>query len=164
MKVVFYVVIIVFAIGLFSCSNERRHGYVELAKLFDEFEYTKELQKEIKQVNDKRKFVLDSIAQGLEMKYKLFNDKNNVSEEFRREVQEFNDLKSRFKNTEDEISKAYDEKIYKQINQYVKEFGEINHYAFIHGANGSGNIMYADSSLNITKDLIVFINKKYRGK
>lgn len=157
-------VLFVFVLGLFSCSSNKKQAYVELAKLFDEFEYTKELKKEINQVNEKRKYLLDSIAQNLELEYKRFNADNKVNDEFKNKVDEYNDLKYRFKSSEEEMSKSYDERIYKQINQYVKEYGEQNHYEFIFGANGSGNVMYADSSLNITKQLIVYINNKYKGK
>lgn len=149
---------------MFSCKNENKYAYVELAKLFDEFEYTKDLKKEINQVNEKRKFVLDSIAQNLEIEYKKYPNKSNVDDDFKRKVEEFKELKYRFKSSEEEISKSYDEKIYKQINQYVKEYGELNHYSLILGANGSGNVMYADSTMNITSNLIDFINKKYKGK
>ena len=49
------------------------------------------------------------------------------------------------------------------INAFVKEYGKENGYKIILGARGNGNIMYADSSKNITKEVLIYLNKKYQG-
>jgi outer membrane protein len=58
----------------------------------------------------------------------------------------------------------YNEGIWKQINVYLKEYGTEHGYSFIYGANGNGSIMFADSTLEISKDVIPYLNKRYSGE
>jgi outer membrane protein len=59
---------------------------------------------------------------------------------------------------------AEETKIWTQLNQYITEYGKTKDYEYILGANGSGSLMYADSTLNITEEVTAFANKKYSGK
>jgi outer membrane protein len=80
----------------------------------------------------------------------------------RKEV--FLEKRESFQESNDEMTKQFDEQIIKQINQYVKNYGERNGYKFIYGSDGSGNIMYADSTLDLSNDIIKYINAEYKGK
>jgi outer membrane protein len=68
-----------------------------------------------------------------------------------------------FEEEESAMVTSYDNKIISQLNSYVKEFGKKNNYTMILGATNDGNVMYADTSLNISKEIIEFINNKYNG-
>ena len=57
----------------------------------------------------------------------------------------------------------YEKQIWKQVNQYMKDFGVENNYTYILGAEGSWQLMYAKENNNITKEVVEFINKKYKG-
>ncbi|MCF6361703.1 MAG: OmpH family outer membrane protein [Cyclobacteriaceae bacterium] len=56
------------------------------------------------------------------------------------------------------------EGVVNQINSFVKTYGEENGYKIILGTNQSGNIMYAEQTLDITKEIIEAMNKNYRGE
>ncbi|MGJ8733390.1 MAG: OmpH family outer membrane protein [Cellulophaga sp.] len=49
------------------------------------------------------------------------------------------------------------------INDYVKEFGEKKGYDVIFGASGNGNIMYAKDASDLTKIILIELNKSYEG-
>jgi outer membrane protein len=51
-----------------------------------------------------------------------------------------------------------------QINQYIKDYGTENKITYILGATGTGNLMYADTSYNITKPIVEYINTRFEGK
>ena len=48
-----------------------------------------------------------------------------------------------------------------QVNDYIKEYGEKHGYDFIYGANGTGNIVYANKDYDITEDVLKGLNDEY---
>jgi outer membrane protein len=56
------------------------------------------------------------------------------------------------------------DELWKQINEYVQQFGKENHYKVILGANGTGSLMYSDKALDITPELTSYINSRYAGE
>lgn len=48
--------------------------------------------------------------------------------------------------------------VYDAINRAVKEYGEKHGYILIHGATDSGNILYGDDKINITDEIITYMN------
>jgi outer membrane protein len=57
------------------------------------------------------------------------------------------------------ISKSWTE-----INKYIMEYGKENKFDMIHGVSGEGNLMYADEKLNVTDQVIEYMNNKYDGE
>jgi outer membrane protein len=55
------------------------------------------------------------------------------------------------------------ERVYAQINTYIIEYGKEKGYDLIFGTNNSGNIMYGKDVKDITKEVLVGLNKKYEG-
>lgn len=53
--------------------------------------------------------------------------------------------------------------IWSRLNPLIQEYGKENKYKMIFGANGTGNLLYSDSSLDISNSLIKYVNKKYNG-
>jgi len=49
-----------------------------------------------------------------------------------------------------------------EINRFIKEYGKNNNYKIIFGANNSGNIVYADETMDITKEVLDGLNKNYK--
>jgi outer membrane protein len=61
-------------------------------------------------------------------------------------------------------AQQYTDEVWKQLNQYIKEFGIENGYDYIIGANGEGSLMYAKEQHDISKELTLYVNEKYAGK
>jgi outer membrane protein len=60
-------------------------------------------------------------------------------------------------------TKKYDEEIITQLNQYVQDYGKEMGYAYIYGNNGEGSLMYADDARVITREMIEYVNNRYKG-
>lgn len=151
---------------LFSFCGQKKSAYVNIPVLFNEFEYKKELEKEVTQIQNNRKFILDSLQTNLKMlSNKLNLDKGNkdLIAEFQTAREILFEKKSVFEEEEAEMIKQSDEKIIRQMNAYIKEYGKENKYDIIFGATTNGNIMYADTTMDITKDVILYLNAKYKG-
>lgn len=148
-------------------DNDKKTGYVQIEKLFDEFDLKKELEKTYKVYREKEKNKLDSLTvviKGLDAKFS--SNEKWTEDEFLKYKLNRENYENRIKDFEMNCQKMmddFDAQIKNQMNQYVMEFGKENNYKFIYG-NSDGSLMYADSSMNITNEVLKFINKKYSGK
>ncbi len=50
-----------------------------------------------------------------------------------------------------------------EINDYISEYGKKYNCTMILGANGSGNILYAEDAVNITDEILEGLHKEYGG-
>jgi outer membrane protein len=53
---------------------------------------------------------------------------------------------------------------YSQINSFVKEYAEKNGYDIILGTTEEGNVMYGTDKKDITEEVLLLLNKKYKGE
>ncbi|MBQ0740892.1 hypothetical protein J9332_42125, partial [Aquimarina celericrescens] len=67
------------------------------------------------------------------------------------------------KKMNDVLSKDMHEKIWGRLNQYIKEYGEINKCKIILGTQGNGNIFYGKEGVDITTKILEYVNTKYEG-
>jgi outer membrane protein len=155
------------SIALLSCKRNQKVGYIEVQKVFAEFQYKKELEKELESIRTNRQNVLDSMKVELESLARQAEENQKdkqLLERFLTKKQVYFKKQTAVEEEERGIVRGFDEKIFKQLNAFVKQFGKENGYSMIHGANASGNIMYADSTTDVTEAIIKFINDKYKGK
>ena len=150
-------------------SSGEKRGYVELNKLYSEFDMTKEYTKNLEGSQQIKKARLDSMSFEIEMLGKQL-EMNRPPEsspevmEYNRKVESFMALKNRYEEDDYLANQKYTEEINLQINKYVEEFAKEFHYDVIFGGNGSGNIMYLDKDINLTDKVLDYINKKYSGQ
>ena len=65
---------------------------------------------------------------------------------------------------EKEQADQYTQQVWTRLNQYIKDYGREYEYDLILGAKGDGNLMYADDRLDITEEVLEYVNKKYDGE
>lgn len=159
-------IICVLAALMFACSKGDKVGYILIQKVYLKFDYKKELEAKFKMVNEKRASILDSMELELKVLYGQLQQSTPDEKQlalFKVRKKEFLEKKNLFEEENAQMSKQFDEQIIKQLNQYVKNYGDENGYKFIYGSDGSGNIMYADSTLDISDKIVEYINKQYSG-
>lgn len=143
-------------------------AYINTAEVYNEFTLKKELETKLNDVQTRRKTILDSMKislQGLTMR---MEQQTKLSE---KEMNEFNQIRQQYMRTEQEfdednqaLANQYSEQIWKQLNQYISDFGKEHNYKYILGTNGEGVVMYADESENITSQVKEYVNSRYGGK
>lgn len=151
-----------------SCTTpSAKQSYVDLNRLYNEFEYRKILESQLKKSLSVEQQRLDSL--GLEIE--TFERKAQSVQITESQAQSYYSLKSRFNDhqhdfneMEQELVEQYDAKLWSQLNQYVKDYCSANEVDFLFGANGSGVIMYADSSLDVTDNLIEYANRRFQDQ
>ena len=152
------------AIGWWFGGNANlRVGYVSTTQLYDRFDYKLEMEKELGGVERRRKQVLDSLALDVQ---KLSTEADRSAEQrkqFEQTRRQYGMLQEQFSDEHETMVRSYQEKILKQMNQYVKEYGDAHHYDYIMGADGSGALMYANNAHDLTEPVSKYINERYKG-
>lgn len=161
--IVSIVVLFVLSLGSYVLiyKNQTKVVYVNTNELFSSFKMTNEIDKEVKDIEAIRKHYLDSITDIL----KKFESGIEKPDEKRFNYLKNDYLEKRMKYSDElsRIKQAGVEKIWKQINQFVADYGKEKDLDIILGANGQGSLMYAKDKINITKELIDYTNLKYSG-
>ena len=144
-------------------------GFIYIDKAYDEFKGKREVEKEFKSIENKQNSILDSVKfqiTDLEGKVKVASPAEKIKLQQLLELNYSNHdrLVKGFSDYNSKESQKQMQSLLKQINQYVKDYGDEKGYDFIYGANGSGSLMYAGDKDDITKEVTKYINVRYEGK
>lgn len=155
-----------FLVGKYFEAPGRKIGYLDLNKVFSNFEMKKELELKMKAIQEQRNALLDSLKLDLKILARQIDENKDYKklEYFEKKRELYVNQEEKFKEENLKNAKMFDEQIFTQINQYVKDFGIKKNYALIFGAEGSGTLMYAEETLNLTEELQSYINERYLGK
>ncbi|OFY82858.1 MAG: hypothetical protein A3F72_01870 [Bacteroidetes bacterium RIFCSPLOWO2_12_FULL_35_15] len=164
----FLLVIIISLLGYIALSHNKKStvAYVEMETLYNDFVMKKELESKLTNVQQMRKHILDSIkieANSLSLAVKSEKDLEGLRK-FEIKKQEYLMKQKSFEEDNQLLTQNYDGQIWKQINQYVKDYGKGKEYELIIGSAGNGSVMYSLDKLNITKEVLEYINSSYRGE
>ncbi|PCI97036.1 MAG: hypothetical protein COB15_08715 [Flavobacteriales bacterium] len=148
-------------------SKKEKQAYVNVSEVYNDFEMKKELENKLITVQNRRKKVLDSLEVELQLYANNFSPDKEISLE---EKKEFDFLERRFLSNRETFLKEnervtleFKNQIFTQMNKYIEEYGAENKYDYLFGTTGQGNIMYAQTKNNVTKEVINYINEKYNG-
>lgn len=163
------VVLIVALIFSFSIKNNQSIAYVDLSQVYNEFDMKKELEANLLKTQNARKLVLDSMELHMNTLANRIRSSNSKTEQeegytmFERIRTSYSEKKENFDSDNANTLDAYNKQIWKQLNQYVKDFGKENKYEFILGGDGSGSVMYAADCKEITTEIKEYVNNRYHG-
>lgn len=161
------IVLIGFVASYFAMiNNVPKLAYVELETLYNDFPMKKELEAKLTNVQQARKNILDSLKIQLNaMSISIKSEKEvDAIRNFQIKKQEYLAKQENFEHDNQATTQAYSAQIWKQINQYVKDYGKQNSYTLLVGTDGSGTLLYADEKKNITTEVSTYINERYSGE
>lgn len=161
-----FLVVVSLACSSWIWFHREKVGYIDLGILFDNFLMKKEMEAKLENTQHQKELLLDSMEIQLNILSKRAqansSDKDLVKT-FELQKQEYLMKKQSFEKEGQYSTQQFNNQIWKQINQYIKDFGEEYHYTFIYGAEGSGAVMYGSVDKNITDNVKEYVNKKYKG-
>lgn len=172
------VAIVALAVSIF-CSTQLYMGknhtnkivYVETNLVYAKFKGKAELEKPFIANQNKQKELIDSLSfefKSLERQYSSSsvsaNEKSILMSQMEAVQQNYNRLYKEFSAYNEAEKQKLIDQIWKQLNQYITDYGKEKKCAYILGANGDGAIMYAVDKQNVTNDVIEYVNKKYEGR
>lgn len=163
-----WLAIVLVAVGVvYSIVSRPKTGFIDIHEVYQKFDLKKELEKKFISVRDGRKQITDSLELGLKLMETKLRAMKSISDEQAAEFQTRRDAfiqKAReFEEDNKQLSEQYDKEILEQLNQYVKDYGAEKGYDYIYGNDSNGSLMYGDKKLEITTQVIEYINAKYKG-
>lgn len=159
---------------LISCkeAKEKKIAYIQSAKIYAEYDGFKESYESLE--NDKKVLQTNLDAQVATYKSRVDSFELSRAKLSKREIalteellsKEWNEVLKYKKAIEDNILKQEDyhtQANLNQLNEYIKEYGREQGYAFILGTTNE-NILYADTVYDITNEILEGLNNKYQGE
>ena len=151
----------------YSGKKHNRCAFIVLKQVFVEFDMAKQYKKKMESVILARKGITDSLefslnAEARSLKAQATKSKDKM-DQFEFDKEYFLEKRKQFQEDNQAMEKKYNEEVINQMNQYVKDYGEKNDFDFVYGAEGSGVLMFANKKLDITEEVIKYVNERYKG-
>lgn len=149
----------------FMNMSRKKICFIDNMELMKEFKMTKELDASYQGVSGKRGEIMDSMKLEIQvLEKKIKTGQKDLLDAYKNKVIDYQAVYEKFEKDNQEITAKFNEQVVKQLNQYVKEYGQEKNIDYILGANGTGSLLYAVETNDITKDVIKYVNKRYTGK
>jgi len=157
---------VMFSFSSTCFSKDLKIGYVDIFKVFNDYEKTKEYDTKLekkKNAAEKELEVKKVIIEKLQNKMSLLKEaeKTKKREELSKEVQEYRDLEREIFT---DIRKERDEKmkdIVEDIDKIVKDYAKKNGFDLVVNSNA---VLYGVKTLDITSQILKISNDKYKKK
>lgn len=162
--VVLVFVILFFAAGNIFAESQGKIGYIDLSRAFDEYQKTKDFDKELEKKGDIKQEEREKLVQEirkmreeLELLNKPSREKKEVDIEAKiKSLQEFDqDAKTDLTKERDNMVKD----ILKEMSDVIKEYGQKNGYLII---LNDRVLLYGESTMDITNEIIKILNEGYK--
>tara|TARA_B100001173_G_scaffold295307_1_gene289971 strand:- start:3961 stop:4515 length:555 start_codon:yes stop_codon:yes gene_type:complete len=154
---------------LTGCGNKPlKTGYIDINQVNREFKVAHDYNEYIKTLEKEGNLKLVTIREEINLMEKnvtVFNSENKkASQELIKRIEKkkkmyFLEEKKIKKNILDSIN-IYRDKLNLQINTLIYSYALENGFDYVYSPAGSGTFMYADSNLNITNDVVYYLNSK----
>jgi len=155
------------SLGIYNFLSKPKIAFIHVQEVYNEFEYKKELEKKYEAIKGSRKRILDSLEIQLNVlatniQNSTVNKEENI-QKYQYILTDFQTREKMFAEDNESLYQQYTDQIWSQLNDYIKEFGVLNEYDMIHGADGTGSVMHAKKEYNKTEELKKFVNQRYLG-
>jgi len=168
------VIALVFSmLTFFYTQNASQQVYVDVNKLLEGYKRTKVVRGEFEKKAQVLRANVDSLVTDWQKELKLYEkERSGYSKkelQLKQELlgnkqQQINNYQQAIQKQIQEEDKKATQTVINDINDYVKEYGKSEGYKIIFGASGSGNIMYADKSSDLTEEVLNGLNAEFEGK
>jgi outer membrane protein len=168
-KLLIFIILLVFVFGYTNAgySETLKVGYVNLGKIFDEYEKTKEYDKVLESQGGQKQKERDKLVneiKRLKDELELLSDKGK--EEKQNQIDsKVTELRKFDTDVREELSRQRDnflKEILKEIQATVEEYGQKEKYTMI--VRSEGMVIYGDKSVDLTDQVIKVLNERYKKK
>ena len=156
-SILIFSLIIMLLLNYFQDKEHQEIVYIDNVVLFNGFNMTKDIRKVEEAKINKQAKDLDSL-------YFKLDYISYANDPLSKRLQQQIAYKSKsLQELQDNYTQNLSQSIWNRINGYIKEYGETHSIQIILGTTGSGNVMFAKESIDITEDILEFSNRKYEG-
>jgi outer membrane protein len=137
----------------------RKIGFVDTVKLVNEYQLKKELEKS----EDRKLSALRSHADSLSAIYNVARTATDADQHTVKALEgQLQQLGNIFQQEFDRSNQEINEKVWTRLNADIQEYARKEGMQLIVGANGMGTVLYGNTTMDHTNDLIQFVNNKYQ--
>lgn len=168
-KIFQYISILALVISIFCfvllLKNNKKTAFVQIEKVYDDFPMKKELEAKFENVTNMRQQILDSLKLQLNIISQKIKSKSDIEaiNAFQLKRQEYALKEQNFSESTSQTNEQYKNQIWKQLSQYILEFGKKNNYKYILGFENKSSILYGDEAEDVTIELSNYVNESYKG-
>jgi outer membrane protein len=158
---------------MISCDSSPKVAYVKSQELVYEYQGMKEAQSRFETEKQLFQIQLDSLQQVYRMLISNYQSDapmlSPVEKKQRQELIQMQEgklrdeqmqIQEKIKEKEDKLTQG----VLNQINSFVELYGKENDYDLIFGTTLSGNILYGNEAIDITKEVKEELNKSYKSE
>lgn len=161
MMQLFYKLILLYSIlaAVTSCgekSDSSKIVFMNNVRVFEEFAMKKDYDKKMESELSPEANHLDS----LETNINAIGNTADTLELFRLR-KTYYVSQQQYEQKYQTLSTQYTKEVNDRLNEYVKSYAEKNGVEIVLGSGGQGNVMYVKDALDVTDDLIKYINTAY---
>lgn len=165
------VVLVILFLGMASCQQQAKIGYVDNLKLMDEYQEKIDVEAKFKIKADALTKKRDSISQAFQLEAQAFQAKaETISQEKAQEEYGLMQQKGQFigqqLQQEDQqlqaIGQTEMDSIVSKVKREVKAYGNTNGYTYILGGGDGGSVLYGTDANDITDEIVKILNDKYK--
>ena len=169
LRISLFALFLLICLFLVSCgAKPLKTGYIDINQINKEYKLAVQYNKYIKDIEETASVELIAIKKEIQLFEDTIREFNRNGKTIDQDIlQKFYKLQKHFefqrntsrKEIEDSV-KVYTERLNTEINKYVYEYAQKNKYDYVYSPAGTGTFMYADSNLNITKEVVYYLNSR----
>ena len=139
--------------AIFQKLSKETIAYIDINRLLNEFQMKKDLERSSSGELLRIKSIIDS----LNMIKTVSSNPDGTSPVDTQLMYAGNAFQQYYAASNQEISK----RVWDRLNPLLQQYGQSNRFSLIIGANGQGTVLYGHNRVDITDDVIRFVNSKY---
>lgn len=169
LTVVLLLVVGIAAFNIYNAIKSPKIVYVDVVRLYNGFALKLQLEEELLAAKQIKQKGLDSLANELNYLLAMYEDAkegeipDSVLKKYLLMQNSYQTMEEDVKTSSLQMADTFDAQIWFQLNEYIKNYGEVHSYDIILGAKGDGEILYGVEAFDITNDMIAFANSQYNG-
>jgi len=156
-------------LGACQQPQTEKTGYVDMAKLTENYERLNQLKAEFKQKEEAFNKKYDSIGKAFQEKYNDFlrraqrMSKAKADKEYQQLMYEQQQIGLKQQQEYQQIQNEAQQKtkeLLDDLQKFIDDYGKTNGYTYIFSKNDFNGVLYGDTTKNITSELLEKLNKK----
>lgn len=161
-------VAIVISVLIFFNSRIPKVVYVKSLKVLEEYQGMKEAREVLSAFIAEKDTQIDSLKENLreigaqiESKNITSSEKKSLEEIYNNKQSEMNQYLIQLRDEAKQEEQKLTQGALNQVNSYIKVYAEQKGYDLVIGVTLSGNVLYGSEALDITDEIIEFLNNNY---
>ncbi|MEO1411803.1 MAG: OmpH family outer membrane protein [Bacteroidota bacterium] len=148
-----------------SYYSQPRTAYVDLAEVYQSFDYQKQLRQQLLRSDQQAQFLLDSLEVQLQNQLRGVGQTSDAVVE-KRLVSlrwEYAQRQEDLLGQQEQLATEFDQQIWKQLDQYLRDFVDREGYDYVIGDRQDGTIIGGRPAYDCTDEIIHYVNQRYAG-